>query len=228
MSAHELVIAVQLDTPPYVMDQAATGIEIDIIREALRPGGYTFTTRQMSYGHLLDAVATSGVDAAASVIKREDGCYYSENYIAFRNAAITKKAAGIRIDTIADLKGKSIVAWEDAYEDLGAEFQALFSPRAQEARGQYREIANQAEQVEMFWKGEAEVIVIDESVMGWFTSALSGKIDTTAALAYHRIFAGETQFRIAFRSERVRDDFNAGLKQLRASGGYDAIHRRYA
>jgi polar amino acid transport system substrate-binding protein len=228
MATQELVMAFQLDTPPYVMDEAKAGIEVDIVREALRLQDYTFTTCQMPYGQLADAIATKGVDAAAAVIKREDGTYYSENYVTFKNVAITMKSSGIAIGTIADLKGKSIVSWEDAYEDLGPEFQKLFSPEVKDPyRKKYREIADQKNQVEMFWQKEAEVIVIDESVMRWFTREWAGKVDTSPALVYHRIFPGETQFRMGFRREQVRDDFNAGLKQIRASGIYRKICDKY-
>jgi polar amino acid transport system substrate-binding protein len=226
--AEELVIAFSLDTPPYVMDEGKTGIEIDIVRAALAPKGYTFTVRQMPYGELADAVKEEGVDAAATVTKLDNGTFYSDEYITFHNAAISKKSAGLTIDSIEDLKGKSILAWENAYEDLGPKFATLFSPDVKAPyREKYREIANQKNQVEMFWKGEAEVIVIGEAVMKWFTQELADEVDTKAPLVDHKIFPADTKFRISFQSERVRDDFNAGLKQLQASGEYEKIYARY-
>ena len=226
--AAELNIAFSLDTPPYVMDEGKTGIEIDIVRAALAPKGYTFTVRQMPYGELADAVKEEGVDAAATVTEMDNGTFYSDEYITFHNAAITKQSAGLTIDSIEGLKGKTIVAWENAYEDLGPKFAALFSLDVKESyRTKYREIANQRDQVEMFWKGEAAVIVIDVAVMKWFTQELSGEVDTKAPLVYHEIFPADTKFRISFRSERVRDDFNAGLKQLKASGEYEKIYAKY-
>ncbi len=226
--AEELVIAFTLDTPPYVMDHARSGIEIDIVRGALLPQGYTFSVKQMPYGQLPRAVATDGVDAAATVIEADDGTFYSDNYITFHNAAITKRSSGLKLASIADLKGKSIVAWQNAYEDLGPEFAALFAPTVQAAyREKYQEIADQKQQVEMFWQGQAEVIVIDEAVFKWFTKELSGKVDTSAALDYHEIFPPKTKFRISFKSQQVRDAFNAGLRRLRASGEYQKIYEKY-
>ncbi len=226
--AEELVIAFSLDAPPYVMDEGKTGIEIEIVRAALAPKGYKFTVRQMPYGELADAVSWEGVDAAATVTKLDNGSFYSDEYITFHNAALTRQSAGLKIDSIEDLKGKTIVAWENAYEDLGPKFAALFSPDVKAPyRDKYREIANQSDQVEMFWKGEAEVIVIDVAVMKWFTQELSGEVDTKAPLVEHKIFSADTKFRISFKSEQVRDDFNAGLKQLRASGEYEQIYAKY-
>ena len=121
LCAEELVIAVALDMPPFVMDKGRAGIEIEIMRAALDYSGHTFQTRQFSIRQLADAVAEKGVDAAATVLKKDDRTYYSDNYVKFENFAFTRKSAGIKIDRIADLKGKSIVAWENAYEDLGPE-----------------------------------------------------------------------------------------------------------
>ncbi len=226
--AEELIIAFTIDTPPYVMDQGQSGIEIDIVRAALKPQGYTFRVKQMPYGQLANAVATKEVDAAATVVQADDGTYYSDNYITFHNAAITKRSSGLKIASIADLKGKSIVAWQNAYEDLGGEFKSLFAPAVQAPyRAKYQEIANQKQQVEMFWTGQAEVIVIDEAVFKWFTKELAGKVDTSAALDYHDIFPPKTRFRISFKKAQVRDAFNAGLSALRSSGEYQRIYEKY-
>jgi polar amino acid transport system substrate-binding protein len=94
-------------------------------------------------------------------------------------------------------------------------------------RQKYREIANQRQQVAMFWKGEAEVLVIDESVMKWFTKELANDVDTSAPLVYSHIFPAQTQFRISFKNQQVRDDFDAGFQEIRASGLVEEIYDRY-
>ena len=79
----------------------------------------------------------------------------------------------------------------------------------------------------MFWKSEAEVIVIDESVMKWFTKELAGDVDTLAPFAYYHIFPPQTQFRISFKDKQVRDDFDAGFDEIRSSGLVQEIYDRY-
>lgn len=226
--AEELVIAFSLDTPPYVMDKGTSGIEIDVVRAALKPKGYSFKVRQMPYGELAEAVDREGVDAAATVTEMDDGTFYSDEYITFHNAAITKRSARLKIDSIEDLKGKTVLAWENAYEDLGPKFELLFSPSVKAPyRAKYHEIGNQRDQVTEFWKAEDDVIVIGEAVMKWFTQELAGEVETTAPLEYHEIFPASTSFRISFKREQVRDHFNAGLKALRASGEYEKIYAKY-
>ena len=228
LAAEELTIAVATDAPPYIMKQGTTGIDIDILHAALKPSGNTFKVKQMPYGDLAESLAEDGVDAAANVLKLDDGAFYSDNFIKYRNFAITKEAAGIKLESIADLKGKTIAAWDSAYEDLGPEYEKLFSPNVDKPyRKKYHEFKEQAEQVEAFWSGKVEVIVIDEAIFRWLTRQLADKVDTSAELSWHKIFPGTSQYRVKFKSKTVRDDFNAGLKQLIESGQYQKIYDKY-
>ncbi len=226
--AKELVIGFTYDIPPYITKDAGGGMEIDIVRQALKVKGHTFSVKQYSYEQLDHVIKKDGLDAAACVQKSDDGTYYSDNFIWFKNYAFTKKGSGIKIDSISDLKGKSIVAWENAYEDLGPDFEALFSPDVKEPyRDKYKEIPNQKNQVEMFWNGEADVIVIDESILLWFTKHSSTKNAKVSNIVYHNIFGDKTEFRVSFKDKQMRDDFNAGLKHIREKGVYQKIMDKY-
>lgn len=223
----DLVIGLTYDIPPYIIDHASYGIEIDVIREALKYKGYSFKTKQYSYGQLTDVVTKVGLDGAGPVEKKDDGTYYSDYFIAFKNFAFTKKVSKLQINSIGDLKGKSIVAWQNAYRDLGPEFESLFSPNATSPDKNYREIADQAKQVEMFWNGEADVIVIDEYIMIWFTNHLDNHSGSVDDLVYHNIFSDKTQFRLSFKKEEIRNDFNEGLKNIHDNGIYQQILDKY-
>lgn len=222
-----LVIGLTYDIPPYIIDHASYGIELDVIRDVLKYKGYTFKTRQFSYGQLEKVVTKDGLDGAGPVNKKDDGTYYSDYFIAFKNYAFTRKGSDLKINSISDLKGKSIVAWQNAYKDLGPEFESLFSPKASSPDKKYREIADQAKQVEMFWNGEADLIVIDEYIMIWFTNHLDNHTGSVDDLVYHNIFSDKTQFRLSFKKEDIRNDFNEGLKYIRDNGIYQQILDKY-
>ncbi len=226
--ARELVIAFSDDIPPFVMDNGTKGLEIDIMRAALGHKGYSFKVLQCSYKRLQIAVTEMGLDGAAAVRESRDGTFYSDNFIAFRNFAITKKKSGIRIDTLEDLKGKTIVAWQNAYRDLGVEFEALFSPnRAEPYRKLYLEVPIQKRQVELFLKGRAEVIIIDEAIFKWFKKKLESRTGQAVEVVYHSLFNTVTRFRVSFRDVSVRDDFNQGLRFIREKGIYRKILDSY-
>lgn len=226
--AKELLIAFGKDRPPYVYDEDKRGLEIDIVRAALQPKGYTIRVIHVSNRRLQVAINAMGMDGSATVREAHDGTYYSDNYITFENFAISKKQDGLVIQSVADLKGKSIVAWQNAYRDLGPEFEAMFNPKAQTAsRRQYFELPSQMAQNKMFWAGRAQVIIIDKTIFLWYRKTLAGAMDTSAEVVFHNIFLERTSFRVAFKNAKVRDDFNEGLRHLRSSGIYQQLYERY-
>jgi polar amino acid transport system substrate-binding protein len=51
-------------------------------------------------------------------------------------------------------------------------------------------------------------------------------VDTSQPIDIGYVFK-EIPFRVGFVDKKVRDDFNEGLKQLRSSGRYDEIIKKY-
>ncbi|MEJ2763348.1 hypothetical protein VV869_05140 [Photobacterium sp. MCCC 1A19761] len=96
-----LKIAIANDMPPYVMDNASNGLEVDVVKQAL--ADYDIQFVQVSYRDLQSAVQQRGVDAAIGVMADDSGVFYSDNLITFANFAISKKADQLTIHTIDDL-----------------------------------------------------------------------------------------------------------------------------
>jgi polar amino acid transport system substrate-binding protein len=226
--AAELLIAHGLDKPPFVFGSEQRGLEIDIMREALAFKGHTMRVVHIPNKRLQVAVQTAGVDGAATVREAEDGSFYSENFITFENYAITRRSAAIRLGSVADLKGHSIAAWQNAYRDLGAEFEAAFRPETHAAYlKSYFELPSQRSQNQMFWYGRAEVIIVDKTIFLWYRKELAKEVDTSADVVFHDLFPRRTHFQVAFKDKRIRDDFNEGLRHLRESGRYQQLVDAY-
>jgi polar amino acid transport system substrate-binding protein len=143
--AAELTVAIQVDTPPYVMKKATTGLEVDVIHAAL--AGDTVRFVQMPYADLQTVIQRHRADAAAAVqdFPEDTGVVYSRDLFTFENAAVTKKSAGLQIQGVADLASHGVLAWEDAYRELGPAFERQYAPGAP-GRKHYVEIGDQAEQ----------------------------------------------------------------------------------
>lgn len=222
--AKELVIAFGIDKPPFVFGQEQRGLEIDIVREALKYKGYTIKVMHAPNYRLQAAVKEMGVDGAATVREADDGAFYSENYIGFENYAISKQRDHLKIGSVSDLQGKSLVAWENAYRDLGPEFAALFNPGVKDGYlRRYHEVASQREQNLMFWRGKAQVLIVDKTIFLWYRKILAKDADTTPEVEFHDIFPIRTYFQVAFKDAKVRDDFNAGLRYIRSTGKYQEL-----
>jgi len=219
----QLTVAISVDIAPYVMQKATTGIEVDIATQALP--GYQLNFIQMPYHKLQTAVAEDQADMALGVqkFKDEEGIFYSNNFIDFVNSAITKKSAGLKIESIADLTDHKILTWQDAYLELGPKFEKLFTPDSPQ-RKNYVEIADQSEQIKMFWDAKASVIVIDRSIFDAISQTTGHKL---SEVEYHALFPEATYFKANFEEADVRDTFNAGLKKLCLNGDYAKLLKKY-
>lgn len=219
----QLNVAISTDIAPYVMQNATTGIEVDIATQALPD--YKLNFIQMPYAKLQAAVAEDQADLALGVqqFKDVEGIFYSDNFIDFTNAAITKKSAKLKIEKVADLADHKVLTWQDAYRELGPEFEKMFSPDAPQ-RKNYVEVADQGQQVKQFWEDKAAVIVIDKAIFNAISQATGHKLDE---VEYHAIFPETTYFKANFEEPSVRDAFNAGLQKLCQSGEYAKLLKKY-
>jgi polar amino acid transport system substrate-binding protein len=220
-SNKKLVVAISLDIPPYVMQRATKGLEVDLVKRALK--GYSLQFVQMPYQDLQTAISQNKADVAVGVQPAKDSVFYSGNFITFHNAAISKKTDGIKINRVADLKDHEVLTWQNAYLELGPEFKELFSP-ASPSRKNYHEVADQRNQVEEFWRGKGKVVVIDRVIFRYFSREMGHKPDESVI---HAIFPPVTGFRVGFKNEGIRDTFDRQLADLRANREYGKLLELY-
>lgn len=221
--ASPLTVAISPDIPPYVLDGASGGLEVDLLRAALPEHELDFV--QLPYGELQTAVADGRADVAVGVQHfADDGVHYSRDVITFANVAAVKRSAGLEIDAVGDLAGHRVLTWQDADRELGAEFEALFSPRSPH-RIDYVEIADQEQQVRDFWAAEAAVAVIDRAIFEAASARLGHDADE---VVLHHLFPPATDFKVGFADAALRDAFDQAIGRLCASGDYDRLLARYA
>ena len=217
----ELLVAISLDIPPYVMNKASSGLEVSIVRQAL--GGYNLRFIQLPYEELQTAVQKKQADLSLGVQADDTKVHYSADFINFVNYAISKKAEGLRIESVADLRGHQVLTWENAYLELGREFEEMFSPQSS-YRKNYIEVADQMEQVRKFWESQDRIIVIDQSIFIYFSKQLGHELKE---VSFHAIFPPVTNFKAGFRNASLRDRFNAGLAAMCKSGDYEELLKRH-
>jgi len=217
----ELTMAVGLALPPYNIPETDDGIEMDIVREALRLKGYAVKSKYVPFARVRRELMDREVDGALTI--NPDSAieaFYSDGHLVCRNIVVTLEKNGLKIRAIDDLKDKSVLAFQDATLYLGKKFAAMAKQNPQ-----YREIANQEIQINCLYASRVDAIVLDENIFYYYRNR-NDKVDTSQPIHIWRIFP-PTTFSVAFVDKTVRDDFNDGLKQLRASGRYDRIVEKY-
>ena len=222
--ADDLKVAFSFAKPPYVFAEKLEdtydlrGIELELMAKSLAFKGHTFTPVYTTYERLNGTLLAKRVNAAATVRPELKEAFYSKEFVYFRNFAITHTDTR-PLKTMADLIGRSIVAWQGATKDLGPAFEA-----AAKQAGVYKEIPDQQRQVNLFLKQRVNTIVIDGAIFKFWARELGYDPNK---FVYNPLFGGKTTFVVGFNSERLRDDFDAGLDKLRATGEYNEIYRRY-
>ena len=217
----ELTMAIGMAIAPYNIPETNSGIELDIVSEALGMKGYAIVPKYVPFARRNLELLEKRVDGVLT-INTNSGieAFYSHEHIACENVVVSLKKKGLKIEKIKDLKGRSVVAFQEATIYLGEDFAAMAKENPK-----YRELAMQELQINLLYGDRVDAIVLDKNIF-LYLKKRNQKIDTTQPVDVAYIFK-PTPFRVAFSSRKVRDDFNEGLRKLRESGRYDEIVKGY-
>ena len=217
-------VAIGLSLPPYVISDEESGMEYDIVKEALAAAGYELVPVFVDFGLVPTTVENGLADAAMTVTPATvPDLPLSAPHILYRNAAMTLTSAHIAITAIADLEGRSISAFQNATAYLPAAF-----AEAVAGNPLYHETPQQYVQPLELFSGEVEVVVADVNIFNWYRedARVRAKADTGQRVTTHGIFE-PTAYHVAFRDPAVRDAFDTALAAMRQSGRYSEIIAAY-
>ncbi len=116
-----------------------------------------------------------------------------------------------------------VVAFQQASRLLGDSFGNSIAKQES-----YSEIAAQRHQIHLLFKGRTDAIILERSIFGYYRKQEvdAGFKDALVDVDEHCIFP-PLDYRFAFRSEQIRDDFNAGLREISEDGTLDALRLKY-
>jgi polar amino acid transport system substrate-binding protein len=220
-ASRELTLAVGLALPPYNIPETDSGIEMDIVKEALGLKGYTVKPKYVPFARVRRELMSRGVDGALT-INPDSGieAFYSDEHLICQNVVVTLKENAFQINGISDLGDRSVIAFQDATLYLGPDFAAMADQNPK-----YKEMAKQEIQINLLYTNRVDAIVLDKNIF-YYHRKHNDRVDTSQEIDIWSIFP-PTAFCVAFVDEKVRDDFNEGLRELRASGRYDEIVKSY-
>lgn len=191
------------------------GLEKDIIEAAFETQNIGVQFRAMSYSRLLTEFQNKRLDFASPVAIDVPGAFFSDTYLPFHDVAVTLKSRGITVDRIADLAGKSVMAYQEATKVLGPEFSSAVT------KGRYTEMANRGEQIRQLFDRHVDVVVGESRISLCLAEQLFGRDQLTQ----HPVFA-QISYGGASWDKRLMEQFQAGLKLIRQNGQYQKILAR--
>lgn len=210
-----LQIAIGENRMPYVSVDTQSGIEYELLTRALHEAGYGIAVHFVPNKRAYLQFARGELDA---IIVTEGGIV-SAPYIAYRNMAITLCDQQISLHKPADLASYQTGAFNSANKFLGKDFARI----AQDPK-HYREVSPQKLLNRMLWAQRIDVAVADINIFQHDQAEVDP--EGSKPLCPFALFA-PTLYRLEFRDPTVRDRVNQALSQLRASGFYEALAKKY-
>lgn len=215
LNAAPLQLAMGESKLPYVGAETKSGIEYELLTQALRDAGYAFEVQHLPNKRAQLQFAHGQLDA---VIVTE-GNLVSEPYIAYKNMAITLCEQKVVLNKIADLAPYQTGAFNNAGKFLGEDFARIAADPEH-----YREISPQKLMNRMLLAKRIDVAIADINIFQHDQQDVAPQAEHT--LCPFALFP-PTLYRLAFRDATVRDRFNQALTQLRTNGFYEALAKKY-
>jgi len=228
LASEKITVAFGDALAPWVIPETNEGIVIDIIEATMKPLGYEIEKVYLPYARRIKAYQQGQVDVVSDMnpktIEHEKlKGFYSGTAYEYENFAISLKKRHYQFKTIMDLVDYRLMSWQGAVTHLGGDYALMASKNPN-----YSEHHDQASQVKLLFLERVDVIQIDQQIFNYYRAevARQGQIDTTEEVDYFPLF-GASPNGFLFRSSRMQDEFNAQLQQLKESGQYFYIMRKY-
>ena len=212
--------------PPYIFQQSNNGIEIDIIAEALAYKDHTLEPVYYPLGRIPISFKQNLIDAAMGdmgIDLTSHSGFYANPAVIYDNKFITLKKSAITINKPDDLYNLSIVSFQGAEKRYP---KWLSNPLKEKM---FHGISNQFTQVRLLYLGRFDVALMDINIFKYNANQLKKKYAYLLPPTVEHSFteSDPLDYRPVFKSEKIRDDFNFGLKKLKESGRFQAIYDDY-
>lgn len=224
--AAEVSMAFGEKIPPFCFPETNSGIEVEVIRDALAYRGHVLRPHYLPFVRIPLAFKAGDVDAAMTDLGEDmakSGAYYGDPAVFYDNVFISLKERNLVIKKPGDLKGLSVISFAGAAKRYPEWLDDV------KKAGRYVEQNDQALQVLTLQHGRYDLVLSDRNIFKYFTLQLklNKSLVQKPTVEHPFVKFNPMDYRPVFRDAKVRDDFNAGLKQLKDSGRFAAIYRKY-
>jgi polar amino acid transport system substrate-binding protein len=213
---------------PWVLAESNEGIIVDIFSSAMAPLGYKVENIYLPYARRSFAYKNGDVDVVSDMNPNTIEQYqlvgfFSDIAYTYENYAFSLNKRHYQLSQLSDLEQYSLLSWQDATVHLGQKYAQMASRNPR-----YSETFDQAIQVKMLFLERYDIVQMDDHIFDYYRTKMAqlGIIDTSQKVDRFKIF-GASPNGFLFRTEKMRDEFNLQLKQLKAIGQYQKIFARY-
>ena len=212
--------------PPFSFPETNTGIEIEVISEALAFHNHTLIPVYYPLARIPIAFTYKQVDAAMTDLGQDMhklDAHYGNSAVVYNNVFISLKKNNFTISKPEDLEGLSVISFQGAIKRYPLWLEPV------KRVDKYFEQNNQLLQVLTLDREHYDVVLSDLSIYKYFALQAefkSGK--KMREVQFHRFVELDLDdYRPVFWNETIRDNFNEGLIHLKTTGRYQEIYDKY-
>ena len=213
--------------PPFFIENEKKGIFIEIIDEIFKQlPQYKVEYISMSNHRIMHEINYGkSIDVACNVFPRSNvNAYLSEPVFRFRDVAVSKKSDFLVVETISDLQGKSIAAYQGATELIGEEFKQMAK-----ANAAYSEHSHPKDTTQLMISGKKDIRIGDINIF-WYD--LNNKHYGEDERLAHSNFTvhylwPDIYSHMAFKDQSLQKLVDQVIKELKLNGAIDKIYLKY-
>ena len=219
LASEPLRIGLHLSAPwSYYNEQGQLdGIEYQIVSRIFSQAGIEVVYELHSYSRLLKQFTDRKLDCASPVAIDIPGASYTAAYLPFQDVAVSLAGRSVKLTSLSQLSVLRIVAYQQAAQVLGAEFQQAV------AQASYIEMAERERQLELLFNQRVDVVIGERRVL----LHLAAQLAPQHQLQVHPLFAQKLYPAACWQPE-LTAVFNKGLQQMTTSGELDQLLRQYS
>ena len=212
--------------PPFSFPETNTGIELEVIAEALAFHQHTLIPIYYPLARIPVAFKQKMTMAAMTDLGHDMekiGAFYGDSAVIYDNVLITLAEKNRIIKQPQDLKNLSVISFQGAIKRY-----PLWLNAVKKAEN-YHEQHNQLAQVRALNKDRFDVVLSDISIFKYYSLIAETKYGEKLKefKIHHFVEPKPNDYRPVFWSETLRDDFNEGIRHLKKTGRYQAIYDKY-
>jgi glutamine transport system substrate-binding protein len=218
-----ITVATINDYPPfeYQKDGKLDGFDIELLQDAAKAENLQVDWKVMKFDGIIPALQANQVDAAISAITirpdRAEVVNFASSYFDAGLSLVVKK--GSQIQSLADLKGKTITA-KQGTTGL-AEAQKL----AKQYGAKVTIVQDDASLYLAVDSGQADAMI--EDYPGVAYKIKTDGANTKFQIVGDRLTTEQYGIAISKSNTTLLNELNDGLKKLKADGEYDKLHTEY-
>lgn len=224
--AEKIVFAIVEDFPPYqyVEKGQATGIDVDVLREACKQLGLDSEFRVLPWKRILKNAKEGRVTAIPSLLYKEERTTFlyfgTEPTHINTDSIMARKGSSIKVSKLDDLKNK-VVGVIRGYS---------YGPAFDSYQGLKKEICDDhSVLIRILNKGRIDMAVASEMPFRFNCKklGLQDRFETVYVISQHPTYTGFSKKALGKRGEAMAEKFSKMLRQLKANGFFQKTETKY-